>query len=453
MNVELRYQILRAITQDHAFLKTGHHYVDPEMFPEPEEQVIAQVSLDFYKNHDEPIGALLSSDAEDLAGKKKLGLQKKKQLQDLVNKLQNGKMQLVSVKALLERTETLRRKAFFDRALDGMIGAYEKDELTVQTLEDFVQKAGKELHVNGFDTSQYFDEIDKRIVRRKTGENYKRYPLSFMAPLDDNIHLIERGQLAFFLAPANSGKGLALIQIEIALMMQGFNCLHFTLEDPVALVEDRIDAALAGLPMSKLAKKPKTVRERFERFRDTFRGRLKIIDCTDGGWTVSKFEKVWEQERQNGFVADGVIIDYDDEIEAEKQYKGDRIRLMEFNEIYKSLRRMAAKLNIFLWTAAQATRAAEGKSIITGKDVAEDYGKIRKAFLAISIGCNRDKDTKQPIDSLLNLHVIRHRTDRNHGTYKIKCDFASGLLYDAEETAKYCRIEKLKAMTQKKVKP
>jgi hypothetical protein len=395
---------------------------------------------------------LLSSDAEDVADQKRFGLEKKKILRGLIDKIQNGRMPLVSVKALLQRAEKLKTKTFYDRALETVMVAYESKKLSTFVLQELIEKANKELHVNGFQTSNYFDELDNRIIRRSVGEDIKKYPVSFISPLDEEIHLIERGQLGFFLAPANSGKGLALIQIEIAYMIQGLKCLHFTLEDPKNLVEDRIDAALSGVAMSKLRSNKSDVVERFERFKHRFKGRLKIIDCTDGGWTVARFEKVWEQERQAGFTADAIIIDYDDEIESVGQYKGDRIRLMEFNEIYKSLRKMAAKLNIFLWTAAQATRAAADKSILTGKDVAEDYGKIRKAFLVISIGASRDPKTKEPINSILNLHVVRHRTDRNHLTVKIKCDFASGLLYDHDATRLYRESEALREAEEAKLK-
>lgn len=430
MDQTLRYQVLRALATDPTFLKSGHFQVDPEMFQEEEERIVAQVALDFYSSNQEPIGMLLANDAEDQAAKQRFDPAQKQKLKDLLRVLQNGKMQLVSVKALLERVERLKKKAFYSRAMDSLVSAYEEGTLTQATLEELVDKARTELHVNGFVIKNYFDdkEVSNRIARRSHSDDRHKYPVCGIHPLDSQIKLIARGQFGFLLAPAASGKGLALVKFGMAYAMQGFKVLHFTLEDPVDLVEDRMDAAWAGIPMRLLAARPRSLRKAFDDSRATYKGRVKIIDGTDGDWTVSKIEKIWDQERLKGFNADAIIIDYDDELKPETKYKGDRVRMQEFNEIYRNLRRMAAKLNIFLWTAAQATRISEEKKTITGRDVAEDYGKVRKAFVAISIG--RDKDD----ENTRHLYVLRHRLDKSKFSVKIKTDFNNGLFYDADAT-------------------
>ena len=145
---------------------------------------------------------------------------------------------------------------------------------------------------------------------------------------------------------------------------------------------------------------------------------------------------MWEQQKREGFVADVIVIDYDDELECEKQFKGESARRFEFAEIYRKLRRLAVKLDVILWTAAQATRKGEGKRVLTMSDVAEDYSKVRKAFLGISIG----SDPKVP--ALKVLYVMRHKDGRSRFGVEIMSNFASAIFYDAEASALYTKAKK-----------
>lgn len=437
MDQALRIQLLRAAVRDRHFLNKAWRDINPDDFAEREEAIIIRASLAYWEKYKEPIGPMLQTDASDLARAAKFGEESRGRLKKLVKDIQAGQIENVSVAALVDRVHTLKRVRFNDEAIEEIIGLHENGELTGESFQAVVARAQIELAHEGVVASNILSNValQKRIVRRLAGDNAK-YPLLLIHALDEKIRAIGRGQLGLFLAPYKGGKGLALIHVAIAYALQGLNVVLITLEDPLDVIEDRFDSAITGIPMNKLNRMPKKLKRKFRRMRELIRGRIKVIDGTEGGWTVPRVEKAWEQLRQEGFTADSVIVDYDDEIVCDKQFKGESGRRMEFAHIYRQMRQAAARLDVIWWTAAQATRKAEGKRIITGADVAEDISKIRKAFLAISIG--RDPDE----ENVRFLYVVAHKLDRSRFGVDIVSDFDSAIFYDPEATLRRRRRAK-----------
>ena len=441
MDKELRLQILRAIVRDRSFLKQAYRDVRPEDFTDRGESLITKAALTFYEQYQEPIGAMLRSKVDELAGRN-MGAESKDKLRELITTIQSGQMELVSVKALIDRVKSLKKATFYDTALDEMLTAQDKGELDSELLASLVERANRELSADQIISTDYFneDELKKRIERRELWHDNK-YPLFLIPELDNKIKGIGRGHLGMFVAPPNAGKGPALLHMDVAYAIQGLNVLHITLEDPKEEVENRLDAILTGIPLNKLRVLPNRLKKRWRRASRRMHGRIKIIDGTDGGWTITMVERAWENEKRNGFTADAITIDYDDELECEKQFKGESARRFEFAEIYRRLRRLAAKLDVIVWTAAQGTKATEGKKVITMKDVAEDFSKVRKAFLAIGIGA----DPK--VANLKFLNVMRHRLDRSRFGVEVMSNFEAAIFYDVEASEAY-RKAKQKANRQ-----
>lgn len=436
MDVTLRRQVLRAAVRDRMFLKTVCHDISPDIFPDKAEQIVATIALKFWEDHNEPVGGLLRSDAEDAARHRRLNPEDRKKLRELVDHIQGGRMDLVPVRALEDRVMSIRRDTFFEQALEEIISAQEKNTLTTSVLETIVDKAQRELSDRLFLSSDYLEELDKRIKRRQLKSEEDRYPLLLIDPIDEKIQAIGRGHFGIFVGPYSSGKSLFLLHVAMAYAMQALNVMYITLEDPKDVLENRMDSCMTGIPMSRLHKLPNRLRRRFEEMRSLARGRIKVVDATEGGFTMSKAEKLWEQERANGFTADAVFIDYDEEIECEKKFTGEMARKREFEEIYKRIRRFAKKLDIIVWTAAQTKRGTIDKRIISGDDIGEDISKAKKSFLAIGIG--KDKEAEH----IKHLYIIRHRLDRSRFGVDVCSDFGSAIAYDPEATRRMQRKPK-----------
>ena len=103
MDIVLRKQVLKALSRDRMFLKTVCHDVSASDFPDRSEQIVADIALKFWEDHNEPVGGLLRSDAEDAARHLRLSPDDRKKLRGLVDEIQGGKMELVPVRALEDR--------------------------------------------------------------------------------------------------------------------------------------------------------------------------------------------------------------------------------------------------------------------------------------------------------------------------------------------------------------
>ena len=344
-----------------------------------EEAVIAEVAVAFYERHEQPVGILLKSELEEALRKEKFGAEGKSKLKALVERILSPESELVPVKALVDRMKSLKTTAFFDEELGKILEANEKDELTPAMLADLVERANRELSSEEIIAHSYLDTPETRIERRSKWDDSK-YPLFLIDGLDEKIKGLGRGQLGMWVAPPNAGKSPALLHMAVAYAVQGLNVLHITLEDPREEVENRLDAALTGIPLDKLRKLPNKLRNRWLRIRKTLKGQIRVIDGTDGGWSVGQVEKTWHDQRRQGFTADCIIVDYDDELECNVQFKGESARRMQFAEIYRQLRKTAARLNVIVWTAAQSKKESLGRRIIGMGDLAEDFSKVQKVF-------------------------------------------------------------------------
>ena len=434
MEKGLRLQLLRAAVKDRLFLKSSGKDLREDYFLEPEEKLVAKTALEFYQSYEEPIGGALRWTVDEILSRSK-SKELKTKTKELMDVILGAKMDLVPVKALEDKVKKLRQSAFYETALEDIISAQEQEKFTVGLLEEIIERSKAQLEATNLQSSDYFEELDKRIEKRSKFSEEHKYPLLVIDELDEKIPGIGRGHFGMLLASYNSGKGMALVHLAVAYTLQRLNVLHITLEDSIEEVGNRFDACLSGLPISKLDKLPNKLKKRWARARERMGGRLKIYDGTEGGMTVEKIERIYEQERRNGFIADVIIVDYDDEIVTEKTFKGDSARRMELADIYRRMRQMASRLQVILWTASQGTRQSEGKKIITGKDAAEDISKIRKTALAIGIGGDPEEtDTKY-------LFVIRHKFGKARFTVKIKTDFSRGIFYDREATREMRQIE------------
>ena len=168
MDKELRYQILRAVVRDRSFLKQAYRDVRSEDFSDRGESLIAQAAITFYDKYQEPIGAMLRSQVDEIAGRN-LGADAKDKLRDLITKIQSGQMELVSVNALIDRVKSLKKATFYDTALDEMLNAHESGELTSELLSSLVERANRELSTDQIISTDYFneDELKKRMERRE----------------------------------------------------------------------------------------------------------------------------------------------------------------------------------------------------------------------------------------------------------------------------------------------
>ena len=432
-DVDFQVKILTFLCRERNFLRNCAYLLTPEDFKPklrgdiPEFWIMATLALEFWAKYRQPIGGMISTEIQVYI--KRSGLPKKTAdaLTNLGGLITAPDVDMSAVEAVEDQVIAYKKERLKAIAVQKLIDTQEAGELTDDLWLTTCYDAIQQFNDIRLPVEDYFDdqELENRIMRRAMHRSV-RHPYFMIEPLDALVKSIPRGQIGLWLAPWKTGKSLALIWQSVSLVLQGLNVLFFTLEDPKDEVDDRLDASIASLPASNLEDWSDELRERFARFKRLLRKRLYVIDGTNADITVAKIAEVWERERARGFFADAVMIDYDDEVRPSQKYDQ---RRFEFAEIYRDLRKFAARSDTFVWTAAQTTRETEGRKIITGSDCAEDISKIRKVGMAVGIGQGDWGDDSR------YLYVCAHKFDRKRIGCHIVCDLERTIFYDRTATA------------------
>jgi len=404
----------------------------PRKYEGPERWVVATIALDYWNKYQEKIGSMLRSEVLDFSKKQNYREDQRKTLLAYVNKIQE--MKLTGVDHVVERVNEYKQERFKLKAIEELIELQSSGQLTNDRWIEICQEAVENVNGNRLQVTDYFAEggIESRIMRRDRERTTHRYPLLFIDPIDENIRVISRGHLGLVLGPYKKGKSLFLAHIGVHYVLQGLNVLYFTLEDPKADVEDRLDAMVSNLPIRRLHELPVKLKRRYQQYRRLVTGGLKVIDGTEGGFTISKVAQIYETFRNQNFVADCVIIDYDAWISPAHKRKE---RREEFSDIYVDFGRFLRKYQIIGWTGAQTQRKTENKKIIIGDFAAEDISKLRNSTCTIGIGQGDWGD-----DSLY-LYIAAHKHDRQHIGWNIMSDRNRMIFYDRDKTMEQIKAE------------
>lgn len=432
--------LLGFLIHDREFCKTASHMLTREDFKGldkgsgNERMAVAGLALDFYNRYRQPVGKMLKVELIEYARKTGWREANRTRLLEYGDTFTNGHYKRVAPDAALEKVKSYKTELELARAIDSMQNYMEKGLLTMEEFLKIAREASEKVQWNTDRPTNIFSdkELEKRIARRELQTHRTRYPALLIDPLDRMIKIIARKHLGLILAPYKRGKTMLFVWLALAYVLQNLNVMHFTLEDPKEDIEDRFDAAITNLPMSRLTENEARVREKFQRYKKYARSKLKVVDGTDGETSIAKIENMYEQERSRGFVADVILIDYDDEI---KPLKKQTERRMEFADIYRDFRAMLSRHELIGWTASQTSRKSDDMKIISGKYVAEDISKIRKASFALSIGQGEWGD-----DSVF-LWVAAHRYDRQHVGGNVLMNKEKSLFYDREKTLAREKVE------------
>jgi archaellum biogenesis ATPase FlaH len=429
-DADFQTQLLSFICRDRLFLKKCGGLLHSKDFKPgrdetDERYIIATIALSFWHSYKQPIGGMLRINVLDYCREHNVGEEKKKALANLVNDIVKGEKP-VAAEAMEDRVQSYLVAKKMKSTLEDLVDKKASGKLGP---DDFIDAAKEIRNYSGRKlrtVSEFLSERDlESRIKRRAFQALEKRPLLLIDDLDQKTRMIGRGDIGLIVGQYKKGKSLMLAHIGDAYAKQRLNVLYFALEDPKEEVEDRMDASLAYLPIERLHELPKKLRKRFKKFSRLIGGRIRIVDATDGGLTVQEIEEIWERQRDEGFIADVVIVDYDKEIKPKTRSKE---RRFEFEEIYTDLRQFASRKQVFLWTAAQAKRLKDNHKIITPDNTGEDIGKIQKCTMMIGIGQGEHSQDSR------YLWVGAHKRGRAMFGCEIVCSLEKGLFYDRDRT-------------------
>lgn len=427
--------LVALLVLDHHTLKQCGTLLSPEDF-RPDKAaprgrarwIVAERALEFWKKHHEPLGKLAQSDVLEYAHQLDLGAMQKAELFEYVASIE--KLKLSAPDALVEKVVKFKSNQLRKNAIEELVDLHSSGQLTDEKWAEIVRKGVLVLQ-NENRTTDYLSTLDDRIARRLAERKHVRVPYSLIEPLDQIVPLVAPKELGMVLAPYKRGKSMFLEWLAIAYARQRLNVLYVTLEDPRKTVEDRLDAIVSHISMIGLADYPQTLTKRFEKFKNSVHGKIKIYDGTEGGFTLATLESAVGSFRDEGFIPDATLIDYDEEIRPSRKYSEKRF---ESDDVYRGLRQFMARYNQVGWVAAQTQRDTRNLKILSGDRVAEDIGKMRKVACGISMGKGDWTE-----DSIY-LWVAAHKNARMEIGCEIVPDLKQGSIYDAEATARYAKM-------------
>lgn len=399
-----------------------------------EAYAIAEKAFEYWNEYREPIGGMLRHEMLEYieTNKKKIGNKSREKILQLVDNIRNSNG-LVAVEAIEKRIHEYKQRQNMSAAIREFIKLKETGELTPRKFYAICKEAIDEKDHN-IRISDYEEEVEHRIKRRERDKS-NRFPFLFIDPLDRAVRTFPKKNIAIALARYKTGKSTFATHLDRAYALQNMDVLHLTFEDPKEDVEDKLDAAFAGIKLKYLADKPKRLRRRLVKALDRLRSRIKIVDCTEGGVTVNRIEEIWETQRNKGFNARVIVIDADEGIEPLIHYKDQGGDTRESKETYNSLKRLASRIEGWVWVMAQIQRGKKGKRqmIVTGDDAATDISKVKRCALAIGIGDGPEEFG----DDGRYIYIAAHRYDKQKIGWPIMGDFKRGIFYDKERTKRY----------------
>lgn len=447
---EFQKILLSFICRDRNFLKETGYLLSPDDFKPSDKNgfdsnyVISKIAFEHWTKTREPIGPLLRTFVIDYADQKKMGEKQTEKLLKTVKEINDTKRDIISVDSVAQKVITFKKNRLKKLAVERAAELLEKGELSDEQWYKICMAGVDTFSENNHESIDYLTSQEDRIKRRELQRRFTKYPLILIDPWDEEIRTITRKQYGIALAPSGNGKSLLLIWIALAYIFQGLNVLYITLEDNLAITEDRFDACLTGIATKELGEHNRKFRRKFRKIKQLIHSRLKIIDGTEGGVSVARIDEIWERERNKGFIADAILTDYDEEIEPAVKYGRDAAgKRMELSEIHRDYRRLMARRGLLGWLAAQTNRKGEGKKYITKELVGEDYGKIKKCFCCIGVGKGDWGEESKFI------FVTKNKNDKSGIGWNIFSDFENGTFYDRDRTLHRMRKELKKARKEK----
>ena len=198
------------------------------------------------------------------------------------------------------------------------------------------------------------------------------------------------GGLGLFLGGTGAGKSMTMVQAAVTNALTGKVVHVVTGELSKEKWQARVLANLFGVPIGAILREDSTrlaLQERIENAATWFDTKFRLYVgrfAPDEDTPRSVFHRIEELEQQIGAAVDVLIVDYADELRADRAVSKDDKGYLSAGSVYSSLRNWAERKKRVVWTGTQATRDKKRKSLDVN-DVSDSIKKARVADLVVSI--------------------------------------------------------------------
>lgn len=280
----------------------------------------------------------------------------------------------------------------------------------IKNLVDEALKAGMERNLG----HNYIIDIEKRMsemARDTIKTNWDQ--------IDDLLDGgLAKGELGFFVAPAGSGKSWILARLGAEAMKQGKNVMHFTMELNENYVGLRYDACFTGIDFQEIRKHKDTVEDKISQVPGKLFIKYFPIKTISPQILKMHIERV---QMITGIKIDMVVVDYADLLRPMTADKNAN-SYSEAGSVYEELRAIAGELQVPIWSASQANRAAHEADTIQAQNVADSYRKIMTGDVVLSLS----RKIEDKAAGSARIHVMKNRFGADGITFPAKFNSSNG---------------------------
>jgi len=294
-----------------------------------------------------------------------------------------------------------------------------------QKLKGAILKSVDLIKNNSFDEIKILiDEALHLGTDRNYGHDFKkdfelRYAYKARDPVSTGWPVIDglirdglgKRELGVVIAPTGAGKSMALAHLGATAVKNGKSVVHYTLELSEAVVGQRYDSCISGVPLTDLFQMKELVYSAVE----DVSGSLIIKEYPTRSASPETLKKHLKKIQEKAQGIDMVIVDYADLLSSTRNYKEKR---NELESIYESLRAIAQEFDCPVWTASQTNRSGLNAEVVTMESISEAFNKCFVADFIFSISRTiKDKNADTG-----RIFVAKNRNGPDGIVYPIKMD-------------------------------
>lgn len=288
------------------------------------------------------------------------------------------------------------------------------DYLTISKEIETAQKVGENVLNIG---RMYIEDHELPLRQVDPLKSSSDYIKTMWKSLDQSLRGgLYKGQLGVLMGPAKSGKSTVLMNLGAAAVQTGKKVFHYTLELNTQFLVERYDSRITGIPMDQLTTQDEAIKSKLATIKSR-QGEVIIKEYPTKSVTIRNIRShIHHVHSLKGYYPDLIIVDYGDLLRSSEKFE-DSYR--EMGAVFEQLRALAMEMDVPIWTATQANRAAFQKSIVNLDDVSTSLEKIMVADIIISICQTADEKKKDE----LRLFIAGGRTCQDGVSIPCKVDW------------------------------
>lgn len=378
--------ILHLVITDLRFLREQIDNLKPELFGDELRIKLAEIALSFYSESGCAAKNLYINYLIEKCKKERLSDAKTKLLVDKARELYKTSVNEKYITSRLNQYFRFARIKLIRNQLDKAV-----DNDDIESAADILNKAKLETNNNGFKPVDYFATINQRIMRREV-ISAQQDGVHFLIPtLEKKGVYAHRGEVTLVIAPSKRGKSVFLTHVGKCAVVTGHHVLHVSLENPIAMVEDRYDSMWSGLEIEYLRDLANKLHMKINDVSEMVKGKLYIV--WKMGKTYSPFDLRADIERMrvDGKKIDTVIIDYGELLKPTTRYSGESSARLTRDDIFVNLRNVATDLDIVIVTAQQTPMKKRTKFRIYMEDGQESSAPAQHSSLIMTLNQTADE--------------------------------------------------------------